>query len=86
MDNLRPMTYDGNDTNDHFDLTPCLYQGEEDKHVINGDSHKNVEEKQLYSFLDDNELLLIYGKLKSLELYVDHLLHLSRPEFDAICD
>lgn len=59
--------------------TQIIAEGEDET------KYNNEEEKELYTFLEDAKLLLIYDKLKSLELYLDHLLDLSREEFDAIC-
>eukprot|EP01083_Nonionella_stella_P142484 440956_1 len=53
----------------------------------NNNLYSNEEEKELYTFLSNNNLLLLYDKLKAFELYVKELetINVNRSEFDELC-
>ena len=57
-------------------------EGENDINAL----YTNEEEKELYTFLSNNNLNILYDKLKYLELYVPHLQSINLDlEFDDLC-
>eukprot|EP01084_Bolivina_argentea_P093718 168513_1 len=62
---------------------PTLSHEGEDNGII----YTNEEEKELYTFLSENKLIILYDKLKSFDLYVEHLksINFDREEWDELC-